>query len=110
MSGVHTSMGLILNLSWKGKSQQADGELDTKKLVELLNRDIEILSDEDRRKVTANFRTKVSSARRYATENDQSVSYAALSGTLWISAIGLNSLFLFKDGVKRKKSYQFRVQ
>ena len=78
MIGVHTSMGLIFNLSWKGKSQQADGELDTKKLVELLNRDIEILSDEDRRKITAHFRTKVSSARRYATENDQSVSYADL--------------------------------
>ncbi len=78
MSGVHTSMGLIFNLSWKGKSQQADGELDTKKLVELLNRDIEILSDEDRRKITAHFRTKVTSARRLAMENDQSVSYADL--------------------------------
>lgn len=78
MSGLHTSMGLIFNLSWKGKSQQADGELDTKKLVELLNRDIEILSDEDRRKITAHFRTKVTSARRLAMENDQSVSYADL--------------------------------
>lgn len=78
MSGVHTSMGLIFNLSWKGKAQQADGELDTKKLVELLNRDIEILSDEDRRKITAHFRTKVNSARRLAMENDQSVSYADL--------------------------------
>ena len=78
MGGVNTSMGLLFNLSWKGRTQQADGELDTKKLVELLNRDIEILSDEDRRKITAHFRAKVSFARRLAMENDQSVSYADL--------------------------------
>jgi uncharacterized protein (TIGR02680 family) len=78
MRGLNTSMGLTFRLDWKPKAAQGEEELDTAKLVTLLNKDRALVTREDNQRVSVHFRTRVKKARSEALLEDRSVGYADL--------------------------------
>lgn len=78
MRDMNTSSGLQLGLKWNSKKALDDDELDTKKLVELLEKDYRILKDEDRKKISQHFRSKIESARRLSLDENTSSSFHQL--------------------------------
>lgn len=78
MGTLKTSMGLTFRLDWKAKRAEGGEELDTARLVQLLNKDRALLTREDSQSVSTHFRTKVRRAREEAALRDQMVSYADL--------------------------------
>lgn len=63
MSERDNSSGLIFSVSWKPRTAEAEDELDTKELVQLLQRKSNFLSDEDLQKITRHFRSRIESAK-----------------------------------------------
>ncbi|WP_036145600.1 TIGR02680 family protein [Lysinibacillus sp. BF-4] len=57
------SSGLIFSVSWKPRTAEAEGELDTKELVQLLQRKSSFLSEVDLKKITKHFRSRIESAK-----------------------------------------------
>lgn len=74
MGEMNTSSGLKLNLKWKPKHAEHEGQMDTKELVELLKKDTELMRVDEFEKLSAHFRSKVAEARKLVmqTENDKS--------------------------------------
>lgn len=56
--------GLKFSLSWKNKPGETEEEIDSNSLVELLGKDIEILKEEDKIKLSKHFQSKITLARR----------------------------------------------
>lgn len=63
MSERDNSSGLIFSVSWKPRTAEAEDELDTKELVQLLQRKSTFLSDADLQKITKHFRSRIESAK-----------------------------------------------
>lgn len=78
MGSVDTSMGLTLKLEWKPKRAVSPEEMDTARLVELLNRDKALLRPEDIQMVARHFRSRVKEARDTAASNDILTNYGDL--------------------------------
>ncbi|MEG0507183.1 MAG: TIGR02680 family protein [Longicatena sp.] len=78
MNTMNTSSGLKLNLQWKNKKGDTEEELDTKQLVELLEKDAGILKDEDLKKLSSHFRSKISKARILQDADDNTQSFHQL--------------------------------
>lgn len=76
MQTLDTSMGLTFSLDWKPKKAETSEELDTAKLVELLNKDRALLTREDSQRVSAHFRARVRKARDAATLQELPINYA----------------------------------
>ena len=64
MGSMNTSSGLKLNLVWKKKKAEEEGQLDTSRLVELLKKDAGIMREEEIEQLSAHFQSKVEEARR----------------------------------------------
>ncbi len=64
MESMQTSSGLKLSLRWKNKSAQKEEQLDTKELVELLQKDVEIMREEEVDSLSRHFRSKIEEARK----------------------------------------------
>lgn len=64
MESMNTSSGLSFSLSWKKKTAEAEEQLDTKELVELLQSDAVLLTEEDMSRLTQHFRSKIAQARK----------------------------------------------
>lgn len=64
MGSMNTSSGLKLNLVWKKKRAEEEGQLDTKELVELLKKDAGLMREEELEQLSLHFQTKVQEARR----------------------------------------------
>lgn len=78
MSTLNTSMGLHFSLDWKPKKADTAEELDTVKLVSLLNKDRMLLTKQDSEMVSGHFRAKVRAARQSAIEQGMTANYADL--------------------------------
>ena len=78
MGTLKTSMGLTFRLDWKPKRAEGGEELDTAKLVQLLNKDRALLTREDSQSVSMHFRTKVRRAREEAALQERMIGYADL--------------------------------
>ncbi len=63
MAKRDNSSGLIFSVSWKPRTAEAEDELDTKELVQLLQRKSNFLSDADLQKITKHFRSRIESAK-----------------------------------------------
>lgn len=63
MSERDNSSGLIFSVNWKPRTAEAEAELDTKELVQLLQRKSSFLSDADLQKITKHFRSRIESAK-----------------------------------------------
>lgn len=78
MGTLNTSMGLHFSLDWKPKKADTAEELDTVKLVSLLNKDRMLLTKQDSEMVSGHFRAKVRAARQSAIEQGMTANYADL--------------------------------
>lgn len=78
MEHMDTSMGLTFSIDWKPQKSMQESEIDTMELEKLLNRDRNLLTKDDIEKVSTHFRSKISTARRAAVENDIIVNYSDL--------------------------------
>lgn len=63
-----TSSGLTFSIKWKPKTADAEEEMDTKDLVDLLRSDPRLLKESDMKKVTTHFRSKIMRARELSQE------------------------------------------
>ncbi|KOY81632.1 TIGR02680 family protein [Lysinibacillus macroides] len=63
MAQRDNSSGLIFSISWKPRTAEGENELDTKDLVQLLQRKSSFLSEEDLQKITKHFRSRIESAK-----------------------------------------------
>ncbi|MER1985777.1 MAG: TIGR02680 family protein [Solibacillus sp.] len=63
MAQRDNSSGLIFSISWKPRTAEGEDELDTKDLVQLLQRKSSFLSEEDLQKITKHFRSRIESAK-----------------------------------------------
>ena len=75
MGKMHTSSGLTLNLRWKAKRAEHEGQLDTSKLVDLLKHDTEIMREEDFAKLSGHFRSKIAEARKLLDQKENGKSF-----------------------------------
>lgn len=64
MESMQTSSGLRLSLKWKSKKAEKEEQLDTSALVELLQKDGEIMREEEIEKLSLHFRSKIAEARK----------------------------------------------
>ena len=63
-----TSSGLTFSIKWRPKTADAEEEMDTKDLVDLLRSDPRLLKESDMKKVTTHFRSKIMRARELSKE------------------------------------------
>lgn len=64
MESMQTSSGLKLSLRWKNKRAEQEEQLDTRELVELLEKDVEIMREEEAERLSRHFRSKIEEARK----------------------------------------------
>lgn len=78
------SSGLSLSIQWKGLPSASDQDLGTVRLVELLQKPTNILSNSDREAISRHFQEKVSYAQEQLEENpdDQSTLFQAIAKVL----------------------------
>ncbi len=78
MDTMHTSSGLKLSLNWKKKHAQKEEQLDTRELVELLSKDVEIMRQEEVEKLSLHFRSKIAEARKVSEDSNSVQSFHAV--------------------------------
>lgn len=75
MESMQTSSGLKLSLRWKSKRADKEEQLDIKELVELLQKDVEIMKKEEVERLSTHFRSKIEEARRAAQDQNMMQSF-----------------------------------
>ena len=70
MKSMQTSSGLKLSLKWKSKKALKEEQLDTRKLVDILQKDYDIMRPEEITQLSQHFRSKIDEARKTAGESD----------------------------------------
>lgn len=78
MDAMNTSSGLKLNLSWKAKRAENDEEMDTREVVDLLEKDVNILKEKDLQRLSRHFRSKIETARKIRDYDDNTLSFHQL--------------------------------
>lgn len=78
MQSMHTSSGLKLSLNWKNKRAEKEEQLGTRELVELLEKDYEIMREDEAQKLSGHFRSKIAEARKLADEGNSIQSFYAI--------------------------------
>lgn len=66
MDNMNTSSGLKLSLNWQSKRGETEDELNSEKLVSLMERDVRLLRDEDKKALSKHFESKINLARKRA--------------------------------------------
>ncbi|WP_071459667.1 TIGR02680 family protein [Bacillus massilinigeriensis] len=64
-----SSSGLTFSIKWRPRTADAEEEMDTKDLVDLLRTDPRLLKEEDMNRVTGHFRSKISRARELSASS-----------------------------------------
>lgn len=101
MGAMNTSSGLKLNLRWRSRTAEAEDQLDTKELVELLKKDYRLMREDEAAKLSAHFRSKVDEARRHAADSGGMISfYQVMKETLDYRKWFEFQLFFRKGGEK----------
>ncbi len=75
MESMDTSSGLSFSLSWKNKVAENEEQLGTRELVYLLQTDAVLLTEEDMRKLTTHFRSKILQARKTIEDTGNTQSF-----------------------------------
>lgn len=63
MADRDNSSGLIFSIAWKPLTAESEQELDTKDLVQLLQRNSKFLSEEDLNRITTHFQSRIAKAK-----------------------------------------------
>lgn len=101
MGAMNTSSGLKLNLRWRSRTAEAEDQLDTRELVELLKKDYRLMREDEAAKLSAHFRSKVEEARRHARDSGGMISfYQVMKDTLDYRKWFEFQLFFRKSGEK----------
>lgn len=82
MESMKTSSGLTLSLHWKNKRADKEEQLDTRELVELLQKDAEIMRPEEAQQLSRHFRSKIEEARKSANDLGNAQSFHAIMRTV----------------------------
>jgi len=64
MESMDTSSGLSFSLRWKSRVAETEEQMDTHELVEILKSEASLLKEEDFKKLSAHFRSKISEVRK----------------------------------------------
>lgn len=104
MESMNTSSGLSFSLSWKKKAAESEDQLDTKELVELLQPDAVLLTEEDMGRLTSHFRSKIEQARKRMEDTGSMQSFHTIMKDIldyrkWFEF----QLFYKKTGESRKE-------
>ncbi|MHB8061881.1 MAG: TIGR02680 family protein, partial [Ruminiclostridium sp.] len=75
MESMDTSSGLSFSLSWRNKAAENEEQLGTRELVQLLQTDAVLLTEEDMGKLTTHFRSKILQARKSIEDTGNSQSF-----------------------------------
>lgn len=78
MESMKTSSGLTLSLRWKNKRADKEEQLDTRALVELLQKDVEIMRPEEANQLSRHFRSKIDEARKSVNDVGNVQSFHAI--------------------------------
>ncbi len=78
MESMKTSSGLTLSLRWKNRRADKEEQLDTRELVELLQKDAEIMREDEAEKLSRHFRSKIEEARKLAGDEGNVQSFHAI--------------------------------
>ena len=78
MDSMKTSSGLKLSLNWKKKRAEKEEQLDTRELVELLSKDVEIMREEEVEKLSLHFRSKIADARKISEDGNSVQSFHSI--------------------------------
>ena len=109
MASLKTSMGLTFRLEWRPKKAEGESQLDTAQLVQLLNKDRDLLTREDSLRVSAHFRARVRRARQEAADGNQLLSYADLIRDVLDYRSWYEFLLLYERGGEARKELTDRV-
>jgi uncharacterized protein (TIGR02680 family) len=104
MESMDTSSGLSFSLSWKKKIAESEEQLDTRDLVELLQHDAVLLTEEDMGRLTSHFRSKIAQARKSVEDTGSTQSFHTIMKEIldyrkWFEF----QLFYKKTGENRKE-------
>lgn len=104
MGSMNTSSGLTLSLRWKEKRAEQEEQLDTRELVSLLKKDAEIMQEEEFKKLSDHFHSKVEEARRILSDTGNVQSFHAIMREVldyrkWFEF----QLYFQKTGVAKKE-------
>lgn len=78
MESMNTSSGLAFSLKWSSKKAEAEEQLDTKELVELLKQDGNLMREDDLNKLSEHFRSKIAEARRNLEDKGQNQTFHSI--------------------------------
>lgn len=78
MESMQTSSGLTLSLRWKSRRAEKEEQLDTRALVDLLQKDAEIMRVEEAEQLSRHFRSKIEEARKSASDAGNTQSFHAV--------------------------------
>ncbi|MDO4556913.1 MAG: SbcC/MukB-like Walker B domain-containing protein, partial [Lachnospiraceae bacterium] len=78
MESMQTSSGLTLSLKWRNKNAEHEEQMGTKELVELLQKDSEIMRVEEVEKLSRHFRSKIAEARNVLEQGGGERSFYAI--------------------------------
>lgn len=78
MKEMNISSGLSLDLRWKSREANSQDELDTGKLVKLLEMDYHVLKESDRKKISNHFRSKIEYTRKRSSDESTTASFHQL--------------------------------
>lgn len=68
MRAMNTSSGLKLSLRWHSHKAESEEQLSTEQLVHLLEKDVQVLKEQDFKKLSSHFRSKLKLARKLADD------------------------------------------
>ncbi|MBR2786815.1 MAG: TIGR02680 family protein [Clostridia bacterium] len=75
MKSLNTSSGLSFSLNWKPKLATTEEEMNTKEIVDILSSDVNLLRDEQIKKVATHFRKKFKQAEKEFAEKGEVVPF-----------------------------------
>lgn len=98
MDGMNTSSGLKLSLNWQSKRGETEDELNSEKLVTLMERDVRLLRDEDKKALSKHFESKINLARKRAELEDTHESFHQIMSRI----MDFRTWFSFKIMVQKQ--------
>ena len=103
MKSLNTSSGLSFSLNWKPKLATTEEELDTKKIVDILNSEAGLLKQEDIKKVATHFRAKFKIAEKEFEEKGDVVPFYNIIKETLDYRKWFEFQFMYKKGEEQSK-------
>ena len=93
MKQMDSSMGLSFSLRWVPKASESSDQLSANELEQILGRDKDLLSEEDKHKVSEHFRSEIRVLKQQAIENNLPINYQQM----------------VRDALDYRKWFEFRM-